>query len=87
MCAARNARSRTISLAAAHAYARLTPARRAADTDYKTRSFSFRAESQKEINRWPRACSRRTSYRGFVLREAVQVVISHAPFIVVLSSQ
>ena len=56
MCAARNARSRTISLAAAHAYARLTPVRHAADTDYKTRSFSFRAENQKEFNRWMAAC-------------------------------
>ena len=56
MCATRNTRSRAVSLAAAHAYARLTPARRAADTEYKTRSFSFRAESQKEFNRWMGGC-------------------------------
>ena len=37
-------------------HACLTPARRAADTEYKTRSFSFRAESQKEFNRWMAAC-------------------------------
>ena len=56
MCAARHTRNRTVSLAAAHAYARLTPDPRAADTEFKTRSFCFRAESGKEFNRWMAAC-------------------------------
>ena len=54
MCAARDTRNRTVSLA--HAYARLTPDPRAADTEFKTRSFCFRAESAKEFNRWMAAC-------------------------------
>ena len=56
MCAARDTRNRTVCLAAAHAYARLTPDPRAADTEFKTRSFCFRAESAKEFNRWMAAC-------------------------------
>ena len=56
MGAARDTRNRTVSLAAAHAYARLTPDPRAADTEFKTRSFCFRAESGKEFNRWMAAC-------------------------------
>ena len=80
--AARLALPRPMPTLASHLHA----ARQTRTTRRAPSAFAPRARRSSTAG-WPRACSRRTSYRGFVLREAVQVVISHAPFIVVLSSQ